>query len=54
LLLLVFWLTPGAFPDTSARIGERKNTKRQEEMPDEDMEVVEDFINIELEEGEEK
>jgi hypothetical protein len=31
-----------------------KNTKRQEEMPDEDMEIVEDFIDIELEEGEEK
>jgi Tfp pilus tip-associated adhesin PilY1 len=33
---------------------DNKNTKRQEEMPDEDMEVVEDFIDIELEEGEEK
>jgi len=29
-----------------------KNTKRQEEMPEEDMDVVEDFIDIELEEGE--
>ena len=29
-----------------------KNTKRQEEMPEEDVDIVEDFIDIELEEGE--